>query len=268
MRKIILAGILLGFTGMPVLQAAEECPVSKDEANHQKEVADLYQAPAPATTSKGTGQANPQGNAQANANSGINAANKCLADTAVIQKQTEKLLKKTKGKSECSSQEEQLNKAKKKTKGDTATCEKALSALQGQSRKTGDNKDKMGGGDDKDKAGGGGGGDAKKDDKKEEKGEGGGGGMPQMPQMPQKKEEKKEDPVAKEKARQARIKECKARVETALELKKRDCKNKFPYIETSPVPDQKRKQEECIQTQIFASQAETAQCDYSNPPGM
>lgn len=221
---------------------AAECPVTSEKASNLRNRGTSYKAPTPPTSSAGTGQANPQGTAQANANAGIAAASTCLTQGGKIKSDIERELEKAKGKPECSSQEEQLNQGKTAIEGTLAQCQATKAQLEGQAGKAGDNKDKMGKGDDK----------------------GGGGGAPQMPQIPPKKEEKKEDLLAKERERQAKIKECKARVQNALEIKQRNCEYKYPYNEAMPIADQKQKQDECKQTEIFASQAETSKCEYDH----
>lgn len=224
---------------------ANECPVTQKRAENLRDKAKNYHSPRPATSSAVSGQSNSQGTANANANSGIAAANRCIQEAGAIKSEIESELEQAKGNSECKSQEKALNAGKENIQGKLSTCESTLSQLQNQAGKTGDNKDKLGG-DDK---------------KKDGKGEGGGGSPPQMPQIPPKKEEKKEDLLAKEKERQAKIKECRARVENALEIKKRNCEYKFPFNAAYPVAGQKDKQEDCKQTEIFASQSELAQCE-------
>lgn len=248
--KTVFLGTVTALLLSTAAFGAAECPVTSEKANNLRDRGTSYKAPTPPTSSAGSGQANPQGTAQANANAGIAAANQCLSQGGKIKSDIEKELEKTKGKTECSSQEEKLKEGKNAIDGTLSQCQATLSQLQNQAGKTGDNKDKMGGGDQKK--------DGKGDDK------GGGGGAPQMPQPPPKKEEKKEDLAAKERERQAKIKECKARVQNALEIKQKNCEYKYPYNEAMPIADQKQKQDECKQTEIFASQAETSKCEYDH----
>jgi hypothetical protein len=232
---------------------ANECPVTQQRANRLRDDAKNYHSPRPATSSAVSGQSGSQGTANTNANSGIAAANRCIQEAGAIKNEIETELRQAKDNPSCSSQEKALTNGKESIQGKLSTCESTLGQLQDQAGKTGDNKDKLGG-DDK---------------KKDGKGEGGGGSPPQMPQIPPKKEEKKEDLLAKEKARQAKIKECRARVENALEIKKRNCEYKFPFNPATPVAGQKDKQEDCKQTEIFAAQSDLAQCeiDQSHSPG-
>lgn len=204
-----------------------------------------YQAPTP---DQGTDSGQKGGEAQhsANMNEAIAAANSCVGTMSAYKLEFDKIEKELKEAEGCEKPAKRARKGALAAASKGSQCGAAGGEAGQQGGESKGNEDKMG--------------------------EGGGmPKMPQIPQMPQKKEEKKgqqQDPLQKEKERQARITGCKSGVNNNLESKKRSCESQFPYNEAYPVADQKQKQDNCKQNEIFISQAELNQCEANNPPGL
>jgi|GEM_PF-4918273 len=238
MKTFIFAALFAGATGASAFGAG--CPKSseKEQLNKTKKEFNAYQPPAPAQGGATGNQSGDMGSSRQNAGNAGAAAAACAAKLHEFEKKFSNL-KDEFSDPECSKEKDEAEKLEQNAAAKAAQCEAAGAAANKQENKNKDNEKKMG------------------DDKK-----GGDGKAPEMPKLPEKKEEKKEDLVAKERERQAKIKECKARVNNALEIKKRNCEAQFPYNPAYPVANMKQQQDECKQTLIFANQSEVASCEH------
>lgn len=233
MKTFIFTAFFAWFAG-PVALAAS-CPKSseKNQLNNTRDQLKAYKPPAPAQGGATGNQSGDMGVGKKNAGNAAGAAAACANTLHGFEKKFKDLKEKFEDPN-CSEEKEEAEKLEQAAGAKAAECEAAGAAANKQEDKNKDNEKKMGGD----------------------------GKAPEMPKPPEKKEEKKEDPAAKERERQAKIKECKARVNNALEIKKRNCESQFPYNPAYPVANMKQQQDECKQTMIFANQSEVAQCDY------
>lgn len=260
--RLPLAGLLLALGPAAALGSSVNCPSIKDTKKRLEDDRKGYTPPAAPVT----GSAKDQGDAHRGAVDDANVATPPLADCVAKMGDFEGRAKKLaeNAKKDCSEEEKGIKKMEREYRQDRMKCEKAIQTLKQQSGKNDDRKGNLGS---ENKGADGGKGDGKGDGKGEEKG-GGGGGAPPMPQMPQKKEdEKKDDSAQREAERKAKIAECKFQVRSNLEQKKMSCRNTFYIDPNFPAPaGQQKRQEDCIQTAIFASQSEEYACESRYPP--
>jgi len=231
---IVLAAFFLPFGSVA---KASECS-QKEELKKLKKSFRSYQPARPVQVGATGSQSSDMGAHSSNASAGGNAAGACAAKFTEFEGKFKKLKDKLSDPS-CEEEKNEAEKLERSANAKGAECAAAGGAMNKQEEKSSDNEKKMG----------------------EEKKGGDSGKPPEMPQIPPKKEEKKEDLAAKERERQAKIAECKARVNNALEIKKRNCEVEFNFNPTYPVAGMKQKQDECKQASIFESQAEVAECE-------
>ena len=226
--------LLSTFVLTPALASAS-CP-QKGQLEKLQNKLNSYKPPSVGLGGGGGSQSGNTGQAGQNSGQASAALQKCAGDLNQIAEEFDSLKEKMNSEN-CSKEKESAEEGKRSAEAKAGQCSAA-----------GANSDKQG--------------DKNKDNEKKM---GEGGSPPQMPQMPQKKEDKKDD----QKLQQclARLAGCRNGVTSNLEIKKKNCEINIPYDPSHPIAQQKQKQDECKQSQIFSSQGELAQCEATNPCG-
>ncbi len=233
--KTIIGAVVFLFALSAVEATAADCPKTKqkNELEKQEELFNAYTPPKPAQSSGAGAQNQNMSQAQGNANEAKKVATECANKLREFEKKF-KNLKKELPAEECEEENKKAGNLEKSAGAKAAQCEAAGGESGKQGDKNKDNEKKMGE-----------------------------GKAPEPPKPPEKKEEKKEDPAAKEKERQRKIKECKDRANNTKEIKSRNCVNDNGGV--LAVQQLKQKQDECKQSLIFENQADIAKCEAIQP---